>query len=194
MTDEASMEVVVYETRKFIQSLMSITDSFSISTVESIEYLAPELTNPTAVETTNNDGSNSIRSDGEGSSPTISVLAAVGGLVVIIAMSAAYRHRKENHDSPSTVFAGSPGEGDEGSSPRSGGMLPVVYRLIPSFRITTIFEGSNSRDSSDMMVSESISSSPQGDELFVREGLKMAPPDDDEADDEVIFDEEQMSP
>ncbi len=102
LEEGADSDTAVFETRKAVRSIMSGTEMLSIPEVASIKYLSPDLSTPSAAETTGSE-SNSLQSGEDSSSPTISVLAAVGGLFVVVAMLAAYRLRKDKVDGKSIV-------------------------------------------------------------------------------------------
>jgi hypothetical protein len=162
LEDGADSDTAMYETRKAIRSLMSQTGPLRIPKVTSIEYLSPDLSGPSAAEASGA-GTNSLQSGGDGSSPTITVLAAVGGLFVVVAVFAAYRIRKNKADSRST-FGAETLSGDSsavagGNSPRSPRLvLPGAYQLNEAHGINTIMENSDivghSGDDTDIMVSE----------------------------------------
>ena len=168
LKEGADSDIAVFEIRKAAQSAMSKTGSFSIPKVASIEYLLPDLSSPSSAETTDRGESNSLESGNDGASSTVSVLSAIGGLFVVVAMVAAYRMRKEKVDGrsivgPSTVFGESSQSAGDGS-PRSGsptstlspygGMKPAAYPLGDSFGMNTILEDNQSRGSSEIIVSD----------------------------------------
>ena len=219
LKEEADSDIAVFEIRKAVQSAMSKTDSFSIPKVASIEYLSPDLSSPSSAETTDKGESNSLEGGKDGASSTVSVLSAIGGLFVVVAMVAAYRMRKDRVDSksivgPSTVFGESSQSAGDGSSPRTGspygGMLHGTYQLGGSFGMNTILEDNQSRGSSEIIVSDcgytdddssrdqSYAMSVVHDESSIL-GARGAMPlydhsDDDEDNDEVLFDEQTTSP
>lgn len=170
LEESADPDIATFETRKAIQSLMSETNALSIPMVESAEYLAPDLSNPSAVDT-GGAPSNSLQSQQDEISPAISVLASLGGLFVVIAMFAAYRLQKDNHfeDGRSTIgpstVAGAPSRVTDHPSTKRlpssphGHTLPGMYRMGSSpFGMNTILEDSDgvsrSRDDSDITVSD----------------------------------------
>jgi len=218
LKEEADSDIAVFEIRKAVQSAMSKTASFSIPKVASIEYLSPDLSSPSSAETTDKGESNSLEGGKDGASSTVSVLSAIGGLFVVVAMVAAYRMRKDKVDSrsivgPSTVLGESSQSAGDGS-PRSGGpyggMLHGAYQLGGSFGMNTILEDNLSRGSSEIIVSDGgytddDSSRDQSYAFSVVHddssmlGARGAMPlcdhnDDDDGDDEVLFDEQIPSP
>lgn len=164
---EAATDVAMYETRKAIRALMNQAQSFSIENVQSFEYLAPNLVDPAGVETSNS-GSKTLQNQEGNSTSAVSILSALGGFFVVLAMFAAYRFRKDQQqiiDGPSTISPASEiTAGDTSISNNSGtpsppftGMLPGNYRMRAPYSMTAILEDSSqasiSRDS-DIIVSE----------------------------------------
>lgn len=96
LKDDADIDIAVFETRKAVFDSMSETGLLTISKVDSITYLGPPLSDPTAVETTNSGTEDGVSRDEAGR--VLSVIAALGGCFVLVAVVAAYRYRRETAD------------------------------------------------------------------------------------------------
>lgn len=172
LQEDANVDIAVFETRKAIQEMMRGITPGWISKVEGVEYLAPDLSDPSAAETS--EANSSQPSNEISSSPAIPILSAVGAVFFVLTLVAAYRFRKDRPealDGPSTVgpstLTGGPGTPKAAGAsleeppadtpaPPFTGMLPGVYRQ--SYRMGAILEdGSDSASysrSSDIIVSE----------------------------------------
>lgn len=170
LQEDADADVAVLEMRKEIQNLMSEFMASSISKVQSVEYLAPDLSNPNSAET-----SVDTRATELNSSTAIPVLSAVGAVFLMLTLVAVYRFRKgkpEAMDGPSTVGPSTMADGSQTptnhqsplssspavtAAPPFTGMLPGVYRQ--SYPMGAILEDTSDSASysrnSDILVSES---------------------------------------
>ena len=168
LEDGANADVAIYETRKAIQGIMSMPQSFPIPQVHSVQYLGPALSNPSAAETSQG-GSKAVPNGGSNTTSAVPILSAVGGFFLLISMFAAYRSRREKEqtvDGPSTIAPASDMSAGDTSTvnnpgtpaPPFTGMVPGAYRMKSSYTMNAILEdgsdvASYSRDS-DIIVSE----------------------------------------
>ena len=219
LEENADTDIAVLETRKAIKLLMSEADNFQIPTVERVKYLAPDLSESDAAETPRTPQANTVQTNGDGSSPTVPILSAMGGLFVVLALVATYRLRRketETVDGPSTVadtstlaatqasLSKSPGR-TVSASPFTG-ILPHGYKITEEYPMGAILEeasesASHSRTSeiivSDCSYTDEESSRDHSfqqnmfhDDNSILGGRGM---DESDADDEVLFDENEST-
>jgi hypothetical protein len=170
LEEGADQDIAVLETRREIRDNMSAFIASSIPKVESLEYLAPDLPNPSSAESAE---TRTVQNNEIVSSTVIPILSAVGAVFVMLTLVAAYRFRKERTeqlDGPSTIgppatMGGSStvanaspalSNNPDTPAPAFSGMLPGTYRQ--SYRMGAILEdGSDSASysrTSDIIVSE----------------------------------------
>ncbi len=214
----ADTDIAILETRKAIKSLMSEVGTLSIPKVKRVKYLLPKLSDSDSIEAPRSAQSNIIQTGQDGSSPAIPVLSAMGGLFVVLGMVAAYRLRKqgtETVDGPSTVAGGSTMAASQASLSMSptvpvspfAGILPGAYQTREQYPMGAILEDTSDSASysrtSDIVVSDcgytdeessrdhSYHQAMLHDDSSILGARGM---DDYDAEDDVLFDETELTP
>ena len=218
LQESADTDIAVLETRKAIKLLMSDANNFLIPNVKRVKYLAPDLSDPEAIEKPEAPQANTVQSGGDGASPTVPVLSAMGGLFVVIALVATYRLRQkgsETVDGPSTVADTSTLAATQASLSRSpgrvsvspfAGILPPAYKTTEEYPMGAILEEASESASysrtSDIIVSDCSYTDEESsrDHSFQQNMfhddnsiLGARGMDESEADDDVLFDETEST-
>lgn len=167
LEEDADTDAATYATLKKIQDLMTRVDGTASPGVIKATYLGPSLVDPSEAKGVKSD-TNDVDTGSNGLSAGYGVLIALSGVVVVAAVVATYRRRRQSDEGKDlgalTVAAGSEVTGDtsmlSGSAVNTtafSSMLPSSYRLEQDSQMSAIMEAESdlgSTDQSELILSE----------------------------------------
>ena len=164
----ANSDIAIYQSRLFIQNLLSQVGSITTTGLVKATYLAPALNTPNAAQTTATQGSNIASANNSLSTGGIAITVSATLLVVLLAvvLSVRYRRRTAEKNSNLTVAQGSDITGNSSLGGANAtqqssfsAILPRSYRLQNEMNMSAILEGDSDsgsqRGTSDIIISES---------------------------------------